>query len=191
LRDLNERRTPSLDTRRMQAAATPDSDGRPFGRILVPYDDTAPARRALVQAIAIARLSGGEVQLFSVFDETRYVNGFEPAACVIDEIIPRARRALDEALRAGRATAGRENVPCSSVAVDAPTPDIAPCVVQQSDAWHADLVVVGSHVRHGVERALLGSVAEDILRRSHVPVLVVPAPHEAQLVARPPGTKAG
>jgi nucleotide-binding universal stress UspA family protein len=36
-----------------------------------------------------------------------------------------------------------------------------------------DLVVVGSHGRRGIQRALIGSVAEDLLRRSEVPVLVV------------------
>jgi nucleotide-binding universal stress UspA family protein len=37
----------------------------------------------------------------------------------------------------------------------------------------ADLVIVGTHGRHGVERLLLGSVAEVLLRQSPVPVLVV------------------
>jgi nucleotide-binding universal stress UspA family protein len=36
-----------------------------------------------------------------------------------------------------------------------------------------DVVVVGSHGRRGIQRALIGSVAEDLLRRSEVPVLIV------------------
>ncbi|MCC6528571.1 MAG: universal stress protein [Polyangiaceae bacterium] len=39
----------------------------------------------------------------------------------------------------------------------------------------ADLIVVGTHARHGVERLLLGSIAEGILRDAPVPVLVVRA----------------
>ena len=38
---------------------------------------------------------------------------------------------------------------------------------------HADLVIVGSHGRHGLQRFFLGSVAESIVRQAAVPVLVV------------------
>lgn len=139
----------------------------------MPFDDSAPARSALDEAVAVAGLAGGEVRLIGVFDETRHVSGFEPAACVIDEIIPRARRELDEALQSARARAQREEVTCSYIIVDASAPDIAPRIVEEADGWHADHIIVGSHGRRGLDRALLGSVAEDILRRSRVPVLVV------------------
>ena len=38
----------------------------------------------------------------------------------------------------------------------------------------ADFIVVGTHGRTGIRRALLGSVAEQVVRRAHCPVLVVP-----------------
>lgn len=44
-----------------------------------------------------------------------------------------------------------------------------------------DLVVTGTHTRRGLDRALLGSVALGTLRRSPVPVLVVPMPHERMM----------
>jgi len=43
----------------------------------------------------------------------------------------------------------------------------------------ADLIVMGTHGRSGMSRALLGSVAEKILRSSPVPVLIVPGQHKA------------
>ncbi|HWE30225.1 MAG TPA: universal stress protein, partial [Polyangia bacterium] len=43
------------------------------------------------------------------------------------------------------------------------------------------LLVVGSHGRHGIARALLGSVSESLARRSPVPVLIVPAPERETL----------
>jgi nucleotide-binding universal stress UspA family protein len=43
------------------------------------------------------------------------------------------------------------------------------------------LVVVGSHGRSGVKRALLGSISESLARRSPSPVLIVPSPARAQL----------
>jgi nucleotide-binding universal stress UspA family protein len=44
-------------------------------------------------------------------------------------------------------------------------------------------VVVGSHGRRGIQRALLGSVSESLARRAHVPVLIVPAPERQEVAA--------
>jgi len=46
-------------------------------------------------------------------------------------------------------------------------------IVQYADNNGSDLVVIGSHGREGARRVLLGSVAEKVVRRSPVPVLVV------------------
>ncbi len=53
-----------------------------------------------------------------------------------------------------------------------------------ADAWGADLVVVGSHGRTGVGHALLGSVAERIVRTAPCAVLVVKGPKAAPRKAR-------
>jgi len=47
-------------------------------------------------------------------------------------------------------------------------------IADEADAWPADLVVAGTHGRTGVQRLLLGSVAEGIARVSPVPVLLIP-----------------
>ncbi|MBV8149304.1 MAG: universal stress protein [Candidatus Eremiobacteraeota bacterium] len=46
---------------------------------------------------------------------------------------------------------------------------------------HAAWIVMGSHGRSGLSRALLGSVAEDVVRHAHVPVTIVPMRAHAQL----------
>jgi nucleotide-binding universal stress UspA family protein len=45
-------------------------------------------------------------------------------------------------------------------------------IVRRAEAWNADLIVVGSHGKTGVSRALLGSVAEHVVRLAHCAVLV-------------------
>lgn len=52
----------------------------------------------------------------------------------------------------------------------------APALARFAEEGRFDLVVVGTHGRHGLERALLGSVAHGLLRRSALPVLVTPFP---------------
>jgi nucleotide-binding universal stress UspA family protein len=49
-------------------------------------------------------------------------------------------------------------------------------IVAAAKDLHADLVVMGTHGRRGIARALLGSVAEAVLRVSPVPVLSVRTP---------------
>jgi nucleotide-binding universal stress UspA family protein len=51
----------------------------------------------------------------------------------------------------------------------------AEVVVEQADAWKADVIVLGTHGRRGVTRFMLGSDAEQILRLARVPVLLVRA----------------
>lgn len=46
-------------------------------------------------------------------------------------------------------------------------------IVQDASAWHADLLVVGTHGRRGFNRLVLGSVAEGIIRMASTPVLLV------------------
>jgi nucleotide-binding universal stress UspA family protein len=46
------------------------------------------------------------------------------------------------------------------------------CILQVAAELDADLLIVGTHKRRGVERALFGSVAERVMQRAHCPVLV-------------------
>ncbi|KAG1247145.1 hypothetical protein G6F57_021886 [Rhizopus arrhizus] len=50
-------------------------------------------------------------------------------------------------------------------------------VLDESLAWKADLIVIGTHGRRGASRLVLGSSAEGIMRGASVPVLLVRAPH--------------
>jgi len=57
---------------------------------------------------------------------------------------------------------------------DTPTDHVQDAIQQVAEDVSADLVVMGTHGRSGLERALLGSVTDRVLRHSTVPVLVVP-----------------
>ena len=46
-------------------------------------------------------------------------------------------------------------------------------IVDTANALGCDLIVMGSHGRHGIEKLLLGSVTQRVLQDAHVPVLVV------------------
>jgi nucleotide-binding universal stress UspA family protein len=48
-------------------------------------------------------------------------------------------------------------------------------IVRTAKEWPANLIVIGSHGRGGIQRALLGSVAESVMRHAPCPVMVVKA----------------
>jgi universal stress protein A len=57
--------------------------------------------------------------------------------------------------------------------------DIREKIIDAADEWPANLIVVGSHGQRGIQRFLLGSVAESIARHARCSVLIVRAPQSA------------
>lgn len=51
-------------------------------------------------------------------------------------------------------------------------------IIQQSDEWGSDLIVIGTYGRTGLYHFLMGSVAEHVARKSACPVLIVPNKYE-------------
>jgi nucleotide-binding universal stress UspA family protein len=72
-------------------------------------------------------------------------------------------------------TLASANVPGDSVIIDShdANGDVVKAISHEATHWGADLVVLGTHGRHGVQRALLGSVAEEFVRITPTPVLLV------------------
>lgn len=48
-------------------------------------------------------------------------------------------------------------------------------IIRLAQTWEADIVVMGTHGRTGLEHLLMGSVAEHVMRHSPIPVMIVPA----------------
>lgn len=140
-----------------------------FKRILVPVDGSEPSTRALVAALDLARQSGGEVRVVHCFDELVYLTGFEASGEVLVQARGSATQVLDQALEVARSA----GVPCEAQLLDVPGRRLGEEVAETARSWSADLVVVGSHGRRGLDRMLLGSGAEQVVRLSPVPVLVM------------------
>ena len=142
-----------------------------FKRILVPCDGSEVSTRALVSGLQIARDGGGRVRVLHVLDQIDYfAGGYEYAgAAVLEELQKQARKVLEDAA----AICQSAGVPYDTLLVDEPGSRLGDKVADQAQAWDADLVVVGTHGRKGLSRAMLGSGAEQIVRFAPVPVLVV------------------
>lgn len=150
-----------------------------YHRILTPIDGSRTSTRALTSALQLARESQGQVRLVHVIDDSPAYSGLDFSGGVSAELLrvtrERGARVLDDA----RAIAQAAGVEHTVLLFDKFGERLGEAVAGEARRWEADLVVVGTHGRRGIGRVLLGSGAEQILRESPAPVLVVRAEPEA------------
>jgi len=141
-----------------------------FKRILIALDESAIAAHAASVGMQLATALGAEMGFVYVVDpaETVLADSGVPAADLVAFAKDDAKRLLAVFQhRPAQATA-----PLEFVAVGTPAAEI----VRTAREWPADVIVIGSHGRDGLERVLLGSVAEAVMRHAPCSVLVVRAP---------------
>lgn len=142
-----------------------------YERILVATDFSDSADEALRQAARLAERDGAKLALCHAMPELQPVDMLFPQRTTITsmEAADLERRAAEALVERATAVIGRAADGLSTF-VERGTDYAA--VVERAEAWRADLVVVGSHGRTGLKRALLGSVAERVVRYAQGPVLV-------------------
>lgn len=140
-----------------------------FNRIMVPVDGSATARTALVTALQLARDTGATVRLVHCLDEMAFLSGYEYSGAYLAQ----GRRDADHILTGTLDICRSAGVDADTQLVDRPGLRLGEAVAEEAQKWRADLIVVGTHGRRGIGRALLGSGAEQIIRMSTIPVLTV------------------
>lgn len=145
------------------------SDGRQV--ILVAIDFSETSLRALKVALGMAQTHpNAELHLIHVMPQARAPFGFLEGAS--DEASMMA--AIEDASNRLDALCGDAEKPkVATISGHVRIGEAAREIVQLASDIGADLIVVGTHGRQGVERVLLGSVAEEVVRRAPSPVLTV------------------
>ena len=140
-------------------------------RILVPTDFSAPSTEATAWAAELAGRFGAGITLVHVYQPVSMIlpEGFVLKS--VDEIAS-LMSALNAALKEAREQLAKV---APRVAVDSVLLEGAPFaeIVRHARENRFDLIVVGTHGRTGLKHALLGSVAEKVVRKAHCPVLTV------------------
>ena len=141
-----------------------------FDRILLPTDGSDPVRPAVDMALDLARTHDATLHVLFIVDQPVTVSGtaegFSGLDNLLDALEEEGRRALD-AIETRAGDTDIETV--TAVRRGNPHDDI----LTYADEQDIDLIVMGTHGRTGVKRALLGSVTEDVVRHSEIPVLTV------------------
>jgi nucleotide-binding universal stress UspA family protein len=139
--------------------------------ILVPTDFSETANRALDYAVALAAKLDARIHVLHVI-EIPVLGvpelGVALASTTIDSVVREGQAELDRAVEERRNQANFGEVVLR-------TGDTRDTIRHVAEEVHADLIVMGTHGRRGVSRALLGSIAEMIVRTAPCPVLTVRA----------------
>lgn len=140
-----------------------------YEHLLVPTDGSEGARHALDHAVDIATAAGARVSVLSVVDSRAFTGGFETGPTLPDireQLEQYAQDAVD-ALQTHASDAGVDVE--GAVTVGLPADEIT----SYAEEHDADLVVMGTHGRTGLERFILGSVTERVVRTAETPILAV------------------
>ncbi len=139
-------------------------------KILVPHDFSEASAAAVKQAAAWAEALGAEITLLHVVEPVVYPEFYSVDVLsddLMERLVERSERALGKA--------ADDLLGDSKVRVQVEVGRAANTIVDHADPKRYDAVVMATRGLSGLEQALLGSVAESVLRRCQIPLLAVPS----------------
>jgi nucleotide-binding universal stress UspA family protein len=144
-----------------------------YQRILVPVDGSVTSDQGLGEAIALAKVTGGSIRLLHVLDELVFTTGFEIGTTYENAVLPALRQRSEHILEAARERVTDAAVAVETLAIECFARRPCDIIIEQAALWPADVIIIGTHGRQGVNRMMLGSDAEQVARMAPVPVLLV------------------
>jgi len=139
-----------------------------ISRVLAPVDLSDQSDLIVNHATALADAYDAPLDLLHVVEEAAYPSayGLDPLTPALPDVQDRAREALET-------LAGELDLRPGPVNVHVMAGNAARDIVEFADEQGADLIVMATHGRTGLERFLIGSVAEKVVRRARCPVFTL------------------
>lgn len=142
-----------------------------FRHILVPTDGSAHASRALAQAVKLAKAVGARVTILTVVEPFHaFTMDMRHVSRGRAEYEAYAKAQAVRILADADKVAQKHGVAYATLQRRHEQPHKA--ILEAAAKRSCDLVVMGSHGRHGIANLMLGSVANKVLAQSKVPVLI-------------------
>ena len=138
-------------------------------KILVPVDFAASSNKAFLHAKEMVKWWEGELHVIHVLD-TEFLSGavhitIEP----LDESVAKWKKRAEDKLKNIYHVGGEDLEGEIHIRQGKPHEEI----LKLADELGVDMIVMGSHGRKGLERAIFGSVAEKVARMCKVPILII------------------
>ncbi len=149
-------------------------------KVLIALDYNPTAQKVAEVGYLMAKSMNAEVTLLHVIDDPAFYsttgyspimgyNGYENMAPIKLESVDGLKNASLQYL-----DKSRQHLGDNSIQMKVKEGDFAETILETAKELHSDLLVVGSHSRKWLENILMGSVAEKVLNKSPIPLLIVP-----------------
>jgi nucleotide-binding universal stress UspA family protein len=143
-----------------------------LSKILCPTDYSATSDNAVRYAVEFARKVGAHI---------RFIHILSPVVAKVPAATPEVAAdssasfeddddAIPESFSRVLMAASKNGL---SADIRVLKGDASRVIAEQASKWGADLIIMGSHGRSGLQRLVMGSVAEEVFRSSDIPVLLV------------------
>lgn len=140
-----------------------------YNKILIAVDSSEYSMKAAKKGLELAHQLNAKAALLFVVDKSKAMGNVDAGILPAEALIvlkKEAEQTLDELAEMYNGKGLMKFMPEGH-----PTEDI----IKTAETWEADLIVVGTHGRTGLQHLLMGSIAEHIVRHSKIPVMVVPS----------------
>jgi nucleotide-binding universal stress UspA family protein len=137
-----------------------------FKKILIGYDGSDGAKKALTKGIEIAKASGAEIYILSVGRIPEYAEIISE----VEEAKEQAQKFYEKIQKEAYDTANKEGISCKTLIKYGKPGDV---IVDTATEIGADLIIVGVHKHSALKRRLLGATADKVVDNTTCSVLVV------------------
>lgn len=143
-----------------------------YRRILVPVDGSPTSKLGLQEAIKLAKATEATLRIVYVVNEFVFDSGYLTSQ-TYESLLEGFRANGLAILEDARKLASQAEIEFSTDLIETIAGRVSDLILEAARDWSADLIVMGTHGRRGLNRLVLGSDAERVLRSSPVPVLFV------------------
>jgi nucleotide-binding universal stress UspA family protein len=137
-----------------------------YNSLLVPFDGSESSKKALARACELSKLDGGEITVLYVIPRYEEMMDFFKTETIKKSLFQEAEKILDSAKK----IAAGLGVQIKAVVQEGHASDK---IVELSEKFKNDLIVMGTHGWSGMNKAIMGSTAERIIAHAARPILIV------------------
>jgi nucleotide-binding universal stress UspA family protein len=149
-------------------------------KVLIALDYNPNAEKIAETGFALSKAMQAEVVLLHVMADTAYYSAYEYSPIMgfnnfssVDALLPDTLNELTKGIKEFLEKS-KEHLGDAGIQTVVKEGDVPTTIIETAKELQADIIVMGSHSRRGLDKILMGSVAEKVLHHSSIPLFIIP-----------------